>query len=158
MQDNSELMDQKTDIAARKRVHRLSDYPHHVREVVRYRDMDAQAHVNNAIYSTWFESGRVIMLRAPDLSVGVLNGTFVLARSEIDFLRELRWPGEVVIGSAIAHFGNRSFVMEQAVFQEDVCAAAGRMVLVMLDTTTRQPAPLTPELVARLSEWKLRPT
>ena len=32
--------------------------------------MDAQRHVNNAVYSTYFETGRVAMFRDPDLGVG----------------------------------------------------------------------------------------
>jgi acyl-CoA thioester hydrolase len=136
---------------------RLADFPYRVRDVVRYRDMDAQAHVNNALFSTYFESGRVALLRAPDLNTGILDGayTFALARSEIDFLRELHWPADITIGTGIASFGNRSFVLEQAVFQGEECAAFGRLVMVLLDKETRRPTPLPAELVTRLSQWKL---
>jgi acyl-CoA thioester hydrolase len=134
----------------------LAHFPHRLGDVVRYRDMDVQGHVNNALYSTYFESGRVALLRAPDLSTGVLHGTFALVRAEIDFMRELRWPEEITIGSGIAEFGNRSFVMQQAIFQGEDCAAAARMVLVLMDEQTRRPIPLTPDLIARLSPYKLQ--
>ncbi len=104
---------------------RLADYPHQVRDIIRFRDMDAQGHVNNAVYSTYFETGRVAMFRNPDLSIGVLHATFVLARGEIDYLSELRWPGDLVVGTAVKEFRRRSFVVAQAVFQGETCAATG---------------------------------
>jgi acyl-CoA thioester hydrolase len=140
----------------RKTAPRLADYPHQVRDIVRFRDMDAQRHVNNAVYSTYFETGRVVMFRDPDLGVGVDNVTFVLARAEIDFLRELHWPGDLTVGTALKRFGRRSFVVAQAVFQGEACAAMGDFTMVTLDKATRDPIPLPEAVVARLSPWTFR--
>lgn len=140
----------------RKPVPKLADYPHRVRDIIRFGDLDAQGHVNNAVFSTYFESGRVAMFRNPDLGIGVLDATYVLVRQEIDFLSELHWPGNVEIGTALAEFGRSSFVVVQTIFNGEICAAAGRATLVMLDTTTRRARPLTPEAMARLEPWKYR--
>jgi acyl-CoA thioester hydrolase len=140
----------------RKPVPQLADFPHRVKEIIRFADLDPQGHVNNAVFSTYFESGRVAMFRNPDLGIGVPNATFVLVRQEIDFLRELHWPGDVEVGTALAEFGRSSFTVAQAIFHDDVCAASGRATLVMLDTATRRPRHLTPEAIARLSQWKYR--
>ena len=140
----------------RKPVPRLEDYPHRVEEIVRYGDLDPQGHVNNAVFSTYFESGRVAMFREPDLGIGVENATFVLVRQEIDFLRELRWPGNVEIGTALIELGRSSFTVAQTIFNGDICAAAGRATLVMMDTTTRRARPLTDAAKAKLEPWKYR--
>lgn len=140
----------------RKPTPQLADYPHRVKDIIRYADLDPQGHVNNAVFSTYFESGRVAMFRTPDLGIGVPNGTFVLVRQEIDFLRELRWPGDVEIGTALAEFGRSSFTVVQTIFNGDVCAAAGRATLVLIDTGTRRARPLTEEAMAKLSPWKYR--
>lgn len=140
----------------RKPTPKLADYPHRVRDMIRYADLDAQGHVNNAVFSTYFETGRVAMFRDPDLGIGVLNATYVLVRQEIDFLAELHWPGEIEIGTALAEFGRSSFVVTQTIFRGETCAAAGRATLVMLDTVTRRARPLTPEAMARLEPWKYR--
>ena len=140
----------------RKPAPQLADYPHQVSDIVRFGDLDPQGHVNNAVFSTYFESGRVAMFRDPDLGIGVANATFVLVRQEIDFLRELRWPGNVAIGTALAELGRSSFTVVQAIFSNEECAAAGRATLVMIDTVARRPRPLTPEAVARLAQWKYR--
>lgn len=149
-------MTEPTSTRARKPAPRLEDYPHRVKDIVRYADLDPQGHVNNAVFATYFESGRVAMFRNPDLGIGVADATYVLVRQEIDFLRELHWPGEVEIGTALAELGRSSFMVVQTIFMGDECAAAGRATLVMLDTVTRRSRPLTPEAIARLERWKFR--
>src|SRR6188768_3836777 len=49
----------------------LADYPHRVSEIVRFGDLDPQGHANQAVFLTYFESGRVAMFRDPDLGIGV---------------------------------------------------------------------------------------
>ena len=83
-------MSEQSSPRLRKPLPRLADYPHRVTDIIRYADLDPQGHVNNAVFATYFESGRVAMFRDPDLGIGVANATFVLARQEIDFLNELR--------------------------------------------------------------------
>lgn len=136
----------------------LSDFPHHTADIVRFGDLDPQGHVNNAVFATYFESGRVALFRDPDLGIGVDNATYVLVRQEIDFLRELHWPADVVIGTGLAARGRSSFTLAQAVFAGENCAAAARATMVMLDATTRRPRPLPPEAVARLERWRDRRT
>ena len=140
----------------RKPVPQLADYPHRVKDIIRYADLDPQGHVNNAVFATYFESGRVAMFRDPNLGIGVPNATFVLVRQEIDFLRELRWPGGVEIGTALAEFGRSSFTVVQTIFNGDISAAAGRATLVMMDTSIHKARPLAPEAIARLEKWKYR--
>jgi acyl-CoA thioester hydrolase len=140
----------------RKPTPQLADYPHRAKDIVRFADLDAQGHVNNAIFPTYFETGRVAMFREPDLGIGVPNATFVLVRQEIDFLRELTWPGDVEVGTALAELSRSSFTVVQTIFKGDICAAAGRATLVMMNTTTRRSTPLTESVIAKLSLWKYR--
>lgn len=147
---------QQSNAGPRKPAPQLADYPHRASDIVRFADLDPQGHVNNAVFATYFETGRVAMFRNPDLGIGVANATFVLVRQEIDFMRELRWPNEIVVGTALIELGRTSFTLLQAVFEGDVCAAAGRAIMVMLDAKTRRPKPLTPEAIARLEPWRYR--
>jgi acyl-CoA thioester hydrolase len=134
----------------------LADYPHRVTEIVRFGDLDPQGHVNQAVFLTYFESGRVAMFRDPDLGIGVPGATFVMVRMEVDYLRELHWPGMIEIGTGVAEFGRSSFKVNQAIFRDGICAAAGRATLVCIDTASRKPRPLPEEAVARLSPWRYR--
>jgi acyl-CoA thioester hydrolase len=82
----------------------------------------------------------------------VPGATGVLARLEIDFLQELRWPGTVEVGTAVAAIGRSSYTLFQAVFHNGTCAATGRATLVLIDSATRRPRPLPPEVIARLQQ------
>jgi acyl-CoA thioester hydrolase len=134
----------------------IDNYPHRVSEIVRFGDLDPQGHVNQAVFATYFESGRVAMFRSRDLGIGVPGVTFVLVRMEIDYLKELHWPGEIEVGTAIERFGRSSFTAAQAVFRDGVCVATGRATLVCIDLATRRARPLPEELVTKLSQWKKR--
>jgi acyl-CoA thioester hydrolase len=149
-------LSEQSSAPARKPAPKLADFPHRVTDVIRYADLDPQGHVNNAVFATYFETGRVALFRDPDLGIGVADATYVLVRQEIDFLHELRWPGNVEIGTGLALVGRSSFTVAQTIFHGDTCAAAGRAILVMLDTVTRRARVLTPDAIARLEKWKYR--
>lgn len=109
---------------------------------VRYSDTDRQNHVSNIAFAIFFEAGRVELLFGYE---DVLAPTcmFVLARSEIDFVTELNWPGEVTIGTRVERLGTSSIGIEQALFQAGRCAARSRSVMVQKDTVTGTSEALT---------------
>src|SRR5206468_12075812 len=55
-------------------------------------DLDPQGHVNNTVFATFFETGRVAFLREPGNALSPPGTTSVLARLDISFLKELHWP------------------------------------------------------------------
>jgi acyl-CoA thioester hydrolase len=135
---------------------KLEDFPIRVSDIVRYRDMDRQQHVNNAVFSTYLESGRVGLIYDKENGLQVEGTTSVVARLEIDFLGELHWPGTVEIGTAIEEIGKRSYRFVAAVFHKEACVAIARTTMVLIDRETRRSRPLPPALIARLNELKRR--
>jgi acyl-CoA thioester hydrolase len=133
---------------------RLEDFPGRVIENIRYGDLDPQNHVNNAVFSTFFETGRVNLFRDPANGLLVAGANFVLARSEIDFLRELKWPGSIEIGTGIAAIGRSSYTVAQAIFRDGQCAATGRATIVLIDNESRRPRPLSDDAIARLKQFR----
>ena len=127
------------------------DFPVRVSDLIRYADLDRQGHVNNAIYSTYFETGRVAVIWDKDEGLQVPGCTTVLARAEIDYLKELRWPGTVEIATRVAEIGRSFYVFAQAVFHDGLCAATARNTMVLIDGATRRARPLPDELLARLA-------
>jgi acyl-CoA thioester hydrolase len=139
----------------KKPMPQLADYPHRVAEIVRFGDLDPQGHANQAVFLTYFESGRVAMFRNPDLGIGVPGITYVMVRMEVDYMKELRWPGQLEIGTGIAEFGRSSFKAAQVIFHDGVCAAKGLATLVCMDLKTRKATPLPEEAIARLAKWQI---
>jgi acyl-CoA thioester hydrolase len=134
----------------RRPVPRPEDFPHRTVETIRFGDLDRQNHINNAVFATYFESGRVIILYGEEYGLIVPDASFVLAHLSIDFLGEMHWPGEVEIGTAIGRIGNSSIGLVQALFVKDVCVATAENTLVLVDKATRKPRPFAPGHTARI--------
>ena len=137
-------------------VPRIEQFPGRVRELIRFADLDPQGHVNNTVFATFFETGRVTLLREPQNRLNLPDATSVLARLDINFLRELHWPGEVEIGTGTIEIGRSSYSFLQAVFSNGQCAATGRATMVMIDAATRKARPLPEEVVERLERLRLK--
>ena len=133
----------------------LAQFPGRTGDVIRFGDLDPQGHVNNTVFATFFETGRVALLRARGNELSTPGATSVLARLDINFLKELHWPGTIEIGTGIAEIGRSSFTFLQAIFSEGACAATGRATMVMIDEGTRKARPLPGEVVERLEKLKI---
>src|SRR3954464_4202548 len=137
-------------------VPRPEQFPELSIDTIRFGDLDPQGHVNNTVFSTYFETGRVMFLREPGNMLSPPGTTSVLARLDINFLKELHWPGTVEIGTGIAEIGRSSFTFLQAIFRKGACAATGGATMVMIDGQTRRSRPLPAEALAKLEAMKLR--
>lgn len=119
---------------------------------LRYCDTDRQGHVNNAVFATFFETGRVAFLYDQKLNLAAPGCDFVVARLAIDFRAELYIPGTVDIGTRVLKIGRSSFVVGQAVFKDTLCVATAESVGVQMNDETRRSEPLTATMVAWLEE------
>ncbi|WP_298966085.1 thioesterase family protein [uncultured Methylobacterium sp.] len=112
-------------------------------DVLRYRDTDANGHVNNAVFAAFCESGRVQFFRT-QFGGGVQPpGTFfVVARFAIDYRAELHYPGRVRTATWIARLGRTSITLRNRILFEDRIAGEAEAVCVLLDKDTRRPVDL----------------
>jgi acyl-CoA thioester hydrolase len=117
---------------------------------LRYGDTDRQGHVNNAVFATFLETGRVELLYNEALAD--LGAAFVIARLELDFLAEVNWPGEVEIGTAVLDVGRSSFKLFQKIFQDGKPVAQAVTVIVQMSESTRKSQPLSERARERLQE------
>lgn len=130
----------------------LSDYAIRTHDKVRYADTDRQGHVNNAVFSTYLETGRVELLYDPKAPLADDGASFVIARLTVEFKAEIRWPGDVHIGTRVARVGRSSVTLEQGVFQNESLVALAETVIVLMDDETRRSRPLKPETAERLGQ------
>jgi acyl-CoA thioester hydrolase len=121
------------------------------RERVRFRDLDAMAHVNNAVFATYVEQARIEYLRHLALLDGPLYAGMILARLEIDFVAPGEPDGEVEIGVRPARSGTKSFELEYELRQGEREVARARTVLVAYDYDRAQSVPLPDRWRERLA-------
>ena len=80
---------------------RLEDFPYRLSDNVRFADLDPNQHVNNAVYATYFETGRVTLMK--DRSYGLMpEGLgWIMVRLDMHFRAELHWPGTIELGLGV---------------------------------------------------------
>jgi acyl-CoA thioester hydrolase len=132
---------------------RLEDFPFRLTDNVRFADLDPNQHVNNAVYATYFETGRVSLMK--DHSYGLIPPglTWIMVRLDMHFRAELRWPGTIEMGLGVSKFGRTSVTFDQVVFSEGICVASAQSVSVLIDEKTRKPAPLTEAIMTKFQPW-----
>jgi acyl-CoA thioester hydrolase len=121
-------------------------YPLWASDTARYGDTDSNGHLNNAVFSTFLETGRIIFL----MDLAPPGCGFAIVRLVLDFRAEMHWRGEVEIGTAVTQVGRTSFRLAQAIFQDGACAATGESVMVLMDLSARKAAPIEGRLRAAL--------
>lgn len=127
-----------------------TDYPLWARDTIRYGDTDKQGHVNNAVFSTFLETGRVQFLMNSGRPIRAPGASFVIVRLVLDFKAEMLWPGEADIGSRVKSVGKSSFTLEQIILQGDKVTAVAETVMVMVNEQTRKAQALPETSVAAL--------
>jgi acyl-CoA thioester hydrolase len=132
---------------------RLEDFPYRLSDNVRFADLDPNQHVNNAVYATYFETGRVTLMK--DRSYGLMPDgvTWIMVRLDMHFRAELRWPGTIEMGLGVVKFGRTSVTFDQVVFSGGICVASARSVSVLLDEATHKPTALTADILKSFQPW-----
>lgn len=108
--------------------------------LVRIRDLDQQAHVNNSVIAAYLEEGRYRLLNfsirqsLPKDSIG----GFVVAEQTIRYLKEIREAGELTVGTRVERIGNSSFAMGQGIFAGDACVTTALLSMVHISRETRR--------------------
>ncbi|MCT1921100.1 acyl-CoA thioesterase [Brevibacterium luteolum] len=121
--------------------HSPADFPLTTTDKLRYSDTDRQGHINNAVFATFFETGRVEIISQIDRHSEVSDREFVLARITIDYLQEVHWPGSVTIGSRVSRVGTSSLTVKQVIFVDETVCARAESVMVQIRTSTRRSEP-----------------
>jgi acyl-CoA thioester hydrolase len=101
---------------------------------IRWSDVDAYQHVNNAVYATYLEECRDEWVERALGDAGD-SWDLVLARVAIDFRRELRLEDEeIVVSCTLERIGNSSLTLREQVRTRDgELAAEAEAVLVARD-------------------------
>ncbi|WP_322814186.1 thioesterase family protein [Chloroflexus sp.] len=131
----------------------LVEYPFHYRIEVRFRDLDALGHVNNAVYATYFESARIAYYQR--LVGGSLNRLgIILAELTISYKAPAHFGDELLVGVRVSRIGGKSFTMDYAIARvgDGALIATGQSVLVAYDYAAGRSVPISDEFRARVAE------
>jgi acyl-CoA thioester hydrolase len=118
------------------------DFRHRTRVEVRFRDIDAFGHVNNAVVSSYVEQARVRFL-VDVLDVDPVGRMpLILANINIDYLSPIFFDDRVEVGSRVDWLGSSSIAMSHLLKAEDRELARSASVLVAYDYEQARPMPV----------------
>ncbi|MFB3854366.1 MAG: acyl-CoA thioesterase [Vicinamibacterales bacterium] len=123
---------------------------------VRFCDIDALGHVNNAVFFTYMEEARVAFGRAILGRRGLEGLDYILARAECDFRRPIRFGDSVEARVTVSALGRTSFTLDYELADPtgDPVFARARSVQVAYDFERRKPKPIPDEMRSKLEEYR----
>jgi acyl-CoA thioester hydrolase len=121
---------------------------------LRFADTDAFGHLNNAVFATFAEVGRIAFWRdlldrevSPDDTAGM-----ILAHLSMDFRQQVRLHDEVSVTTAVQRVGNSSVRMKQAVLRGTETAVEIESVVVFFDYRQQRSVPIPAPIRSRLEQ------
>jgi acyl-CoA thioester hydrolase len=133
--------------------------------ILRWSDLDAYGHVNNARFLTLYEEARVAMMFTAARAFGLTSfeDGIVIARHEVDYLRPVDYRAavgddarpRVRIELWVEHIRPSRFTIGYELFDADTVASRARSVLVPFDLPRQRPRRLTDAERAYLQPYAL---
>jgi acyl-CoA thioester hydrolase len=115
------------------------------KQFVRWDDLDAFGHVNNAKYLTYAQEARFLWA-TEEYSAAMRDSSLVemvVARAEVDFLQPIYDGGRFVdVAITIETIGNSSFTMVFAISDGEKVFAKVKTVQVAISLESKKPRPL----------------
>ena len=97
--------------------YKLKDFPFHYKLSTRWKDLDAFRHVNNAVFLTYVEDARIVLLKR--WKINYQERSLIVASAKIDYLRQVAHPSNLIIAQKISRLGTKSFDINSVVFIEN---------------------------------------
>ncbi|HEY3355125.1 MAG TPA: nitroreductase family protein [Polyangia bacterium] len=122
---------------------------------LRFADLDAMGHVNNAVTLTLFETGRlkffadVLGARRPD------EIDLILAQADCRYVRPIQLSDVVHVRMFVTDVGTSAFAFQAELFdpRDGRVFAQAETVQVQYDYAAGRPLPLRPELLAQIRDY-----
>jgi acyl-CoA thioester hydrolase len=116
---------------------------------VRWGDLDAFNHVNNAAFLVYAQEARLEWLAGIGGNWFDENAMPVVAAARVNYRRQLAWPARIAVELAATRIGNSSVTIAHRIVAQDDPAclyADGDVVMVWIDPGSGKPVPL-PEAI-----------
>lgn len=116
----------------------IEKYKHKIELNIRFMDLDAMQHVNNARYLNFLEESRIaysqdVLKQFNDIK----SFNAVVARIEIDYLRPIQFGEKVQVYTRVSKIGTKSFHFESLITieknGESIAVAKATQALVNID-------------------------
>ena len=133
--------------------------PFQSRISIRFNDIDAMGHVNNAVIFTYFEEGRKALFYDAFRESAPGGFNFMVAHLECDYILPARLEDRLLLNLWVTAIGTKSFGLAYALMDEadaNRIFAKGSSVQVCYDYRQRQSVPVPQTLKKALLAYHLQ--
>ncbi len=134
----------------------MTDFRHRTRLEVRFRDIDAFGHVNNAVFSSYLEQARIRYLLEALESPRFDRLPLILARVELDYRAPIMFGDPIEVLTRVDWIGHSSIAMSHELFAGKRLAAQASTVLVTYDYDLAKPMPVPDDWRRRFAAVEVR--
>jgi acyl-CoA thioester hydrolase len=107
---------------------------------VRFADLDAYGHINNATYFTYLETARTKLFLEKFIDLLNEGSLLLVVRAECDYRKPIGLADRVVVSMTITRIGNSSFDIDYAIHNGNgVIFAMAKTVMVCFDQQIGKP-------------------
>jgi len=137
----------------------LNLFKHKTNIEIRFVDLDAFGHVNNANYLTYLENARVKYFdEVVDWKYDWSKQGIILAKAEIDFIIPVHFKDEIFVYTRCSRLGNKSFDLEYRIVRmfksQEQLMADGITVMVAYDYDAKKSIEIPEEWKAGLRKYE----
>ena len=104
---------------------RIEDFSFTHKIRTRWKDLDAFRHINNAVFLSYIEDARIVLLKR--WKINYAEKSLIVASVKIDYLKQVNHPSSLIIGQKVSRLGNKSFDISSAMFvdgeEKPVCVS-----------------------------------
>lgn len=121
---------------------------------VRWGDMDAFGHVNNTAFMRYVEDARIDWLGSVPGGWSTTDSGPVVANTNINFRRELRFPATLQVQVTASAASERRLLMNSVIrdaADPDIVYADAEVTMVWVDFSTRRAVPLPRRVLDRIA-------
>lgn len=124
---------------------------HEVDIEVRFSDLDAYGHVNNATFFTYLETARTKLFLKDFVEFARSGLLFLVVKAECEYKRPIDLTDRVVVTLRVVRFGNSSFDIDYRLHDGNGATyAEAKTVMVCYDQTQKKTVPVPAGLTAAL--------
>ena len=139
-------MDGETDAEVAPDLTNAGTFRHWTPVSLRFSDEDSMGHINNVAYGAYVEQARVAFIEAFLKPGGAGGIDYVLVNVNIDFHREMHFPGTVDIGARLIRIGTKSITTGYGLFKDSENVAIAGSVNVFFDIESGKTIPIPEDL------------
>jgi acyl-CoA thioester hydrolase len=133
----------------------VHSYPYTLEIEVTFRDLDAQGHVNNAVYLTYMETTRIKFLIELLALKGLQGMPVIMAEVHCSYRSPAFFGEHLRVGVGVSRFGGKSFdMLYQITAGDGRLVAVAKTVQVMYDYAAAQTIPVPESFKQRVRAYQ----